>query len=100
MAQGPEDEEGNVNPSHDLDLATLFRSASIDAENEAATIEALLASNDIPAVVVGVSSIPSLEFQVRVPHNRLADAERLLAEAREAGPEAAAEAEAASENLA
>ena len=89
-----------ADPSHDLDMATLFRSASIDAENEATTIQGMLVSNDVPAIVVGTASIPSLEFQVQVPHNRLADAERILAEARAAGPEAAAEAEAESENLA
>jgi hypothetical protein len=41
--------------------------------------------------------IPSLEFQVQVPRAYAEDAERVLLEAREAGPQAAAEAEAASE---
>ena len=41
--------------------------------------------------------IPSLEFQVLVPREKAEEAERLLREARAAGPAAAAEAEAASE---
>jgi hypothetical protein len=43
--------------------------------------------------VVGTPQIPALEFQVQVPKSRLEEAERVLAEARAAGPEAAAEAE-------
>ena len=50
--------------------------------------------------MVGASTIPVLEFQVQVPKTDLAEAERVLAEARAAGPEAAAEAEAASEETA
>jgi len=47
--------------------------------------------------VVGAPQIPSLEFQVQVPRARLQEAERVLAEARAAGPAAAAEAEQAGE---
>jgi hypothetical protein len=42
--------------------------------------------------------IPSLEFQVQVPGERLEGARKVLDEAREAGPAAAEEAEAASED--
>jgi hypothetical protein len=38
-----------------------------------------------------------MDFQVQVPRSQAAEAERVLAEARAAGPEAAMEAEAASE---
>jgi hypothetical protein len=57
----------------------------------------MLEAAGIPSVVVGPSVIPSLDFQVQVPRSQAAEAERVLAEARAAGPEAAMEAEAASE---
>jgi hypothetical protein len=86
-----------VNTSHDLDMVTLFSSSNVDSEMEATAIRTMLEANGIPSVVVGASTIPSLEFQVQVPRGRLEEAERVIAEARAAGPEAAAEAEAASE---
>ncbi len=102
MAQDPErDEEerdqGEVDPSSDLDLVTLFSSSAIDAELEANNIHGMLQANGIPSRVVGASVIPSLEFQVQVPRADVERAEQLLEEARAAGPEAASEAEAASE---
>jgi hypothetical protein len=84
-------------PSSDLDLVTLFRSSNTDAEMEVDNIRRMLQANGVPALVEGASVIPSLEFQVLVPRARFEEAERLVREAREAGPEAAAEAEAASE---
>ena len=57
----------------------------------------MLEAAGIPSVLSAPSVIPSLEFQVQVPRAEAAEAERVLAEARAAGPEAAAEAEAASE---
>ena len=99
MAQDPEEQpdEGGVDPSHDLDMVTLFSSSNIDAEMEANAIHGILTASGIPSVVVGASPIPSLEYQVQVPRAAAEEAERLLEEARAAGPEAAAEAEAASE---
>ncbi len=99
MAQDPEEQqdESTVDLSHDLDMVTLFSSSAIDAEMEATNIHSMLQANGIPSVVVGASTIPSLEFQVQVPRGVAEEAERLLEEARAAGPEAAAEAEAASE---
>jgi len=99
MAQDPDEqpENGGVDPSHDLDMVTLFSSSNIDAEMEANAIHSILKANGIPSVVVGASPIPSLEFQVQVPRAAVHEAEQLLEEARAAGPEAAAEAEAASE---
>ena len=95
MAQDPELE---VDPSPDLDLITVFSSSNHDAEMEATTIRTLLESNGIEAIVVGPGVLPSLEFQVQVPREAADDAVRLMAEARASGPEAAAVAEAKSEN--
>jgi hypothetical protein len=99
MAQDPDEQpdEGGVDPSHDLDMVTLFSSSNIDAEMEANAIHGILTASGIPSVVVGASPIPSLEYQVQVPRAAKREAERLVEEARAAGPEAAAEAEAASE---
>jgi aryl-alcohol dehydrogenase-like predicted oxidoreductase len=84
--------------SEELDSTPVFASSNHDAEMEALAIRGLLESNGIPAVLVGPSTIPSLEFQVQVPKMRLEEAERVIAEAKAAGPAAAAEAERASEN--
>jgi hypothetical protein len=100
MAQDPErDDErpaGDVDLSHDLDLEPLYFSQTIDAEVEAEVIRGILETNGIPAVV-SASPVPSLGFQIRVPKNRMEDALRVIAEQQAAGPEAAAEAEAATE---
>jgi hypothetical protein len=90
-------EPGAVDESHDLDLEVLFSSSTHDAEMESLAIRALLEANDIPATVVGPSVLPSLEFQVRVPRERLEEARRVIDEARDAGPQAAEEAERATE---
>jgi hypothetical protein len=87
----------DVDPSHDLDLVPLFASSNHDAETEANAIHGVMEASGIPSFVVGASQIPSLEFQVQVPRARLEEAERVLAEARAAGPSAAAEAEQAGE---
>ena len=79
-------------------MVTLFSSSNHDSEQEALAIHALLESEGIPSVVVGPSVIPSLEFRVEVPRQNLEEAGRVVAEARAAGPSAADEAEAASED--
>ena len=94
MAQDP---EVDIDPSSDLDAVPVFSSSNHDAEMEATNIRGLLESNGIDAIVVGPSVIPSLEFQVQVARSEAEEARRLIAEARAAGPEAAAEAEASSE---
>lgn len=101
MAQDPEEQqdEEQVDTSHDLDMITLFSSSNHDAEMEATAIHSMLKANGIPSVVMGATTIPVLEFQVQVPRGVAREAERLLEEARAAGPEAAAEAERASEEL-
>ena len=87
----------DLDPSHDLDLVPLFASSNHDAKMEAEAIHGLMQANGIPSIIVGAPQIPSLDFQVQVPKARLEEAERVLAEARAAGPAAAAEAEQASE---
>jgi len=91
-AQEPESEFSEVNPSHELDLVTFWSSSEHDAEMEAINLRSVLEANGIPALVVGASTIPSLEFQVQVPRARLEEADRVVREAREAGPAAAEEA--------
>jgi hypothetical protein len=83
--------------SHELDMVTLFSSPNHDAEMEAMQIHGVLEANGIQSIIVGPGSIPSLEFEVQVPRDELARAQRILAEAQAAGPAAAAEAEAAGE---
>ena len=95
MAQDP---ERDVDPSSDLDVVIVFSSSNHNAEMEATNIHGLLESNGIEAIVVGPSVIPSLEFQVRVQRSQAEEAQRLIVEARAAGPQAAAEAEASSEH--
>ena len=94
MAQDPARE---LDESSDFDMVTLFSTANHDGEMEVTSINAMLQSNGIPSVVVGPSVLPSLDFQIQVPRSYAEEAERVLQEAREAGPQAAAEAEAASE---
>lgn len=94
----PEDTETfELDSSHDLDMVTLFSSLNHDAELEANAIHSVLEANGVPSIVVGTPQIPAFEFQVQVPRARLEEAERVLAEAQEAGPAAAAEAEQAGE---
>jgi hypothetical protein len=102
MAQDPESDEAvqrasSIDPSHELDMVPVYVSQAVDAEMEADVIHGVLESNGIQSMVVRATGYPVLGFEVRVPHARLEEAERLIAEAEAAGPEAAAEAEAASE---
>jgi Putative prokaryotic signal transducing protein len=83
--------------SHELDLVPVFSSSNHDGEMEAITIKGILEASGIPVILVGPSSIPSLEFQVQVPESRLDEARAIIAEARSAGPKAAMEAELQSE---
>lgn len=78
-------------------MVTLFSSSNTDAEMECTAIHSILQAEGIPSFVVGASTIPVLEFQVQVPRIHLEEAQRILEEARAAGPDAAAEAEGFSE---
>jgi hypothetical protein len=99
MAQDPEDDEEqqNVDTSHSLDMVPLYNSLTVDADMEADVIRGVLESNGVPSIVVHADQFPPLGYEVQVPRARLEEARRLLAEAQAAGPEAAAEAEKASE---
>ena len=101
MAQDPEsgerpNDEGAIDPSPDFDLVTIYSSSGIYAEMEASNIHGMLEAAGMESVVIGDPVLP-LQFDVRVPRMRVEEANRLLEEAREAGPSAASEAEAASE---
>ena len=101
MAQDPERDDdqpdkGIVDTSHDLDMAPLYFSQTIEGEVEAEIIRGVLEANGIPSTVVG-SPVPSLGYLIHVPRSRLEEAKRVIAEQEAAGPEAAAEAEAATE---
>ncbi|MGA2134533.1 MAG: hypothetical protein ABSH50_19765 [Bryobacteraceae bacterium] len=93
----PETEDQSPDASHELDTVTLFSSSNHDGEMEAMAIHGIMEASGIPSVMVGPSTIPVLAFEVRVPRENLAEAQRVLAEAQAAGPAAAVEAEAASE---
>src|SRR5690242_13516648 len=77
-------------------LVPVFSSSNHDAEMEAMAIKGILDANGIPAILVGPHVLP-LEFQIQVPESRLAEAQSRIAEAQAAGPQAAEEAEAATE---
>ena len=94
----PDPEPFEVDPSHALDLVTLFSSANHDAEMEANAIHGVLEANGIMSLVVDAPQIHSLAFQVQVPRANIEEAERVLAEAKAAGPAAAVEAERATED--
>lgn len=100
MAQDPEEEgrEGEpLDTSHELDMVTIYESNAADAENESEIIRGLLEANGIPATLVTGYPVPPAGFIIKVPANRLEEARALIAEARDAGPEGAAEAEASTE---
>jgi hypothetical protein len=90
-----EPEEGD--PSHDMDLETIFSSLGATAEVEALGVRGVLESNGIPTVYVSPPQYPNLRFVIKVPKKHAEEARRLLAEAEAAGPQAAEEAEKASE---
>jgi len=98
MAQDPEErDQDQPLTSHALDMVALFDSSTVDAEMEADVIRGVLDTNGIPSLVRRATGIPSFGFQVLVPRGRVHEAQQLIADAQAAGPEAAAEAEAASE---
>jgi len=102
MAQDPErdDEERDQDQlltSHALDMVPLWDSSNIDAEVEADMIRSVLDSNGIPTLRMGGSEFPNLGFQVLVPRGKVMEAQRLIEEAKAAGPAAAAAGELASE---
>ena len=103
MAQEPNDTYGGVGGSTEpdtssgLDMVPVFSSSNHDGEMEATSIHSLLEANGISSILIGPSTLPILEFQVRVAQEDLEAARRVIAEAQAAGPAAALEAETAGE---
>ena len=102
MARNPDREKDERNQdvaltSHALDMVALFDSSTVTAEVEADVIRGVLDADGIPSLVKRPGPYPALGFQVLVPRGKVLQAQRLLEEARTAGPEAANEAELDSE---
>jgi len=86
-----------TDPLPDEPMVPVFSSSNHDGEMEAMTIKGILDASDIPAMIVGPSVLPNLEFQVQVAEHMLERAQLVIDAARAAGPSAAVEAEAAGE---
>jgi len=76
------------NPSHELDLETVFDALGATAEMEALSVRSLLEANGIQAVLVGAPLYPNFRFLVRVPRVDLERARQVLEEARTSAPAA------------
>jgi len=83
--------------SHALDIETLFEAVGTTAEFEALAVKSVLDAAGIPNEILGGSQMPNLPFQVQVPRAMLDQARAALAEAQQAGPAAAEEAEGSTE---
>jgi hypothetical protein len=83
--------------SHALDLVTVFEEVGTTAEMEVLEIEALLKTAGIRVVVASGAAFPNLPWAIRVPQVDAARARQMIAEAKQAGPQAADEAEAEEE---
>lgn len=90
--------EVTVDPSHELDLETVYSSIGAEAEMEALAIQSVLEANGIPTVLEGSSTLPNLPFSVKVPREHIETALQRIREAQAAGPSAAEEAELAGES--
>ena len=101
MTQDPEEEQDSgeafFDTSHELDMVTLYRSPTVGSEIEAQVIRGILDSHGIPSLVTRAMGNPQLGFEVQVHRRSVPEAERLIEEAKAAGPAAAVEAERASE---
>lgn len=98
IAENPlADEVEEVDDSDNLDLETIYHAQGTLAEVESLGIRNLLESNGIAAVQVGNSVLPVMSFEVRVARDQVDRARDLIAEAQNAGPAAAEEAELESE---
>jgi hypothetical protein len=82
-------------PGPGFDLVPVFTGVGTSAEVEAISIRAVLDASGISSVLVGTSQIPNL--LLKVPSRELDRARTAILEARQAGPEAAEEAERATE---
>jgi hypothetical protein len=98
VVQMDQDDPGGVDPSHDLDMVTIAELQGATGEMEAMAIQSILDANGISAVLIGSSTLPNFSFAVQVAKDDLDRAQAALAEARAAGPAAAAEAAQESES--
>jgi hypothetical protein len=80
-----------ADPSRELDTVPIVSMMGATGEMEAMGVKSVLDAAGIPAVLIGDSTLPNLEFHVRVAGSDVERAQAVLAEARAAGPEAAAE---------
>jgi hypothetical protein len=96
--EGEEPETGSIDRSHDLDMVPFYFSQTIEAASEVEIIKGILEANDIPSAMTNEApGFPNLGYILTVPRDRLEEARRVIAEQQAAGPEAAAEAEAQTE---
>lgn len=84
-------------PSHDLDLETIFEEMGPTAEVEAFGVRSVLDANQIQYIYIEPSQYPNLPFVIKVPKKYVAQALQALEEAKAAGAEAAEEGERESE---
>jgi hypothetical protein len=89
----PDEELEEVDPSHALDLVTVFGEEGSGSEMEAMQIQSILEAGGISAVVIGDSRYPIFGQQVRVAREHEARARQLIEEAQAAGPAGAEAAE-------
>jgi hypothetical protein len=86
-----------ADPSPELDMVTLTERMGATGEMEVMGIKSVLDAAGIEAFIIGDSALPNLSFQIQVSRSNVEAAKQVLAEAEEAGPAAAAEAERESE---
>ena len=89
----PDLELVDVDPSHALDLVTVFRTSGTANEIEAISVQSLLEDGGISAMIVGDARLPNFGQQVRVAREHESKARQLIAEALSAGSSGAEEAE-------
>jgi hypothetical protein len=81
-------------PSHDLDLVTVFRLGEGEiGEMEVIAVQQLLEAGGIRTVLVGDSPLPNFSEEIRVAGEDADRARQIIADALAAGPAGADEAE-------
>jgi hypothetical protein len=100
IAQTPlrDEELTEVSDAPELEAVPVFRArSSVTSEMEATSVKGLLEAAGIAAILVGDARLPNLPFEVRVARDQVAEAERVIQEARDVGREAAEAEERATE---
>lgn len=82
-----QDETTAIDEDPGLDFVPLFEEGTEVSEMEAISLKTLLESTGIPAMIIGASQLPSLPFEIRVPADRLEEAEEVIRQAMAAGAE-------------